>query len=231
MNKYYAVGDIHGQLDKLKQMYAAIQKDSGMQSPNIIFLGDYVDRGFDSKGVLDFLCGLDKKACVFLKGNHDDMMLKSITHNKYSTWLSLGGWKTLKSYGVKKLNNLDKNKYCLDDEYDVKNFRLPEEHRIFLSNLLPYVANEDFFFSHGGVSGGYPLDNQPWNALVYGDDKFHMTGTKLKYDQKVVYGHYAVNDVIDKPNRICIDTGCGFSGDGRLTAMVIEGKKYKFIQV
>lgn len=220
----YVIGDIHGMVNELEEKLKLIKLDSKEENPEIVFLGDYIDRGNDSKKVIDILCSL--KNCVFLKGNHEDMLIKALKNKKYNTWLSLGGYKTVLSYGIKKLNNLDDDSYSLDDEYDMANFKLPENHMEFLNNLKNFHETENFYFCHGGVNPNLPLDMQDWNSLLYGNNRFHYGEQNVVYDKKIVYGHYAREDVLVENNRICIDTGCGFKENAKLSVLKIEGKNF-----
>jgi len=229
----YALGDIHGMADALRDRLAAVRRHAdglGLRRPKTVFLGDYVDRGLDTKGVLDLLSGqvvgdgpgalnLDP---VFLLGNHDLAFLNIVRGAAASTaWVEdEGGWQAMASYGDFRARR---------PELALQRFRaaVPEAHRLFLDRLELSWRCGTLFFSHAGVDPDKPLDSQPFGALVYGDrDLFEhdhealASKLRARLGAVCVHGHWSGRQIAAWPHRIGLDTGSGFAC-GRLTAAAI----------
>jgi serine/threonine protein phosphatase 1 len=225
----YAVGDIHGCLDPLRRLLDVIAADAGergLARPRVVFLGDYVDRGPDSKGVLDLLTGGEVEQRfdpVFLLGNHD-LALRNILQGSSPSveWMEeQGGWQTLRSYGDFRARRPD---------LSAKRFRaaVPEAHRRFLDGLVPSWRDGDVLFSHAGFSPDFPADAQPFGALVCGDPR--MLGRDKDAEElrrrlgvRVVHGHWTTREVLVLPHRVSVDTGAGYAS-GKLSAVAISGE-------
>ncbi|TWU43422.1 Serine/threonine-protein phosphatase 1 [Novipirellula aureliae] len=186
-----AIGDIHGcrvALEKLIEMIAPTAEDI------LVTLGDYVDRGPDSRGVVDVLIELRKQTqFVGLLGNHEEMMLEVVRDRMPPhSWLKYGGVETLESYGFD--GNL--------------NF-LPASHSEFYDSLGDYFEYEDYFFTHAAYDPDIPLTHQPpqllrWHSLNDGVPAPHMSG------KTAVVGHTAMHDgeILNLNHLLCIDTYC-----------------------
>lgn len=228
--RLYAVGDIHGRLDLLTRLLAMIESDAlayPEKSKKLIFLGDYVDRGLDSKGVIarllgEFAAGLEP---AFIRGNHDEMLRQFIEGDLDVApgWIQLGGASTLASYGVNPFapGAGNKNQKLRDDLLA----RMPPEHKEFLDNTVFSVSFGDYYFVHAGVRPGIPLsdqkpDDQMW---IRGDFLFSSSD----FDKMVVHGHTIKTEPEDKENRIGIDTGA--FATGRLTCLVLDGEEKSFL--
>lgn len=228
--RLYAVGDIHGRRDLLTAMHAHIMDEILRDRPSdwrIVYLGDYEDRGPDSRGVIEFLsrtCGSDKRV-IALAGNHDLGLLDYLGSIKTDRmFLDNGGMATVRSYGVSP-DFLSREKAMATHEA----FRraIPASHIDFLRNLPLTASFGDFFFCHAGVRPGVPLDAQEPHDLVWIRDIFHRhVGL---YSKIVVHGHTPVGEAEIMPNRVNLDTGAWLSG--RLTALAVDGDRKRLLEV
>lgn len=218
----YAIGDVHGHLDLLTRMHEAIAADRARRSAEdfrIIHLGDYVDRGPDSKGVIDFLIDAGKAddRIMSLAGNHDLAMLEFLAEGSpQSLFAQYGGVQTAKSYGVE----LD---FTSDAAFNASHRLLreavPPGHSDFLRSLGATASMGDFFFCHAGIRPGVPLDRQQASDLIWIRGEFHRhAGLHPKI---IVHGHTPTAEPEVMANRVNIDTGAYASGV--LTALVIDG--------
>ena len=226
----YAIGDIHGQLEMLRAAHARIAADRalcGDRDAIVVHLGDLVDRGPDSRGVIDFL--LEGEASgqpwIVLKGNHDRMFQGFMARDGYHdprlrtdlTWFDprLGGEETLASYGV------EKHWYTrLETLRRQAQKKVPEAHVAFLDRLQLYHATDDLLFVHAGIRPGIPLEEQVEDDLIWIRDGF--LEDDRDHGMLVVHGHTALASAQHFGNRIDLDGGAGY---GRpLTAAVFEGR-------
>lgn len=194
-----AIGDIHGCLDELTSL---IQMVSPEPSDTLVFLGDYVNRGPDSKGVVEYLLDLQKEfQAVFLLGNHDKMFLDYIDRQAPSFMLN-GGAETLNSYSPD------------------SPFQIPDSHLSFFRKLQPLHETDDFIFVHAGLRPQVSLQDQKINDLLWIRDEF--LNSDYDWGKTIVYGHTISPKPVISPKRIGIDTGCSFSFEqlkGQLTCM------------
>ncbi|MEO9897331.1 MAG: metallophosphoesterase family protein [Paracoccaceae bacterium] len=224
MTSVYSVGDIHGQLDELKRVLALIQDDGGPDA-KIVFLGDYTDRGPDSRGVLDHLIAGQQQGrnWTFIKGNHDRMFewfMQSPTHaDPYLMvelyWLHprLGGDTTLASYDV------DASAHRrVKDVHAEALASVPETHLKFLSKLELCHETDDLFFVHAGIRPGVLLSEQSEEDLLWIRQEFHRDTSR--HPKVIVHGHTPVDEATDYGNRVNLDTGAGYNKP--LTAAVFE---------
>ncbi|NQU60503.1 MAG: serine/threonine protein phosphatase [Rhodospirillales bacterium] len=236
--RIYAIGDIHGRPDLLRRLHKRIIDDAGDSSDAgvgrkvCVYLGDYVDRGPDSFGVIDMLVNdpLQGFENVFLKGNHEDIMLTFLEDaSDAAQWILNGGIETLDSYGIgwsdlrPKIGNMDVIRQAFVDA-------LPESHRNFLSALGLHHQEGDYLFVHAGVRPGRALEEQSAQDLMWIREDF------LDWDGDwrgllghfVVHGHSAgpVPDI--RKNRVGLDTGAWRTN--RLTALVLDGASVRFLQ-
>ena len=217
----YAIGDIHGEIRCLERMLAAIDQDQSLDAgtgrPLLLFLGDVIDRGPDSRGVLDRLCRLKAEAangcgyaCHFLSGNHEAAMLDFIADPVAGAeWLSFGGAETLASYGIRASTGIFDPARCrsLRDSLDE---RLPAAHRAFLQSLEPMVTLGDYLFVHAGVRPGVSLDRQKQEDLLWIREPF-LSSSRF-HGKVVVHGHTPVVEPQILDNRIGVDTGAYATG-------------------
>ena len=222
----YAIGDIHGAADALDALLKKIGKDAGgLEKARLIFLGDYVDRGPDSKGVIERLVSLQKNYsdAVFLKGNHEAVMLDFLSDPEEALeWLDWGGDETLRSYGVR--GALTKSE---EDLSAALTDALPENHREFLETLKLMHRAGDYLFVHAGVRPGVAIDDQDEEDLLWIRKQFHEAPANRRPEFTVVHGHHPTKKPVDAGWRVGVDTGACWSGV--LTAVRLAGDKRKFI--
>jgi serine/threonine protein phosphatase 1 len=227
----YAIGDIHGESSKLDLMHSMIRADARGRAADrkvAVYLGDYVDRGPDSAGVVERLVGdpLPGFETVFLKGNHEEFMLHFLeTGDSSSGWFHNGGLDTLEGYGVEvrghSLWRPDSGE--LRDALDEK---LPDSHRRFLGTLGLYHIEGDYLFVHAGIWPGRALEEQTAADMLWIRNRFLESNKDHGF--MVVHGHTPRDFPEIRPNRIGIDTGAVYGG--KLTALALEGEKRDFLQ-
>ena len=224
--RVYAIGDIHGRLDlldRLLDMIAAYETAHPCAGTRLIFLGDYIDRGADSRGVIERLArGIPGGLTAhFLRGNHEAVMLRCLEGPAmFANWAANGGLATLKSYGVNVVLGADAQT-LLSQLREA----LPETHRAFLRGLKTTMEVGDYFFVHAGVRPGVPLASQAEEDCLFIRGKF--LNHRGSFGKIVVHGHTPVSEPEILANRIGIDTGSFFSG--RLTALRLEGTDRAFL--
>jgi serine/threonine protein phosphatase 1 len=229
----YAVGDIHGRSDLLDVLMDSIRSDrrqSPEKSAALVFLGDYVDRGPDSKGVLDRIIAIGEEAAfstTALRGNHEHYLLSFLQdpEGKGSAgWLEYGGRETLSSYGVK----APLPGASPEDWRDVGVALLaamPESHLAFLSGTAFTAQYGPYVFVHAGVRPGIPLDDQDAEDLTMIRKPFLHARQPLR-DCVVVFGHTVFEKPVLERWKVGLDTGAYASGI--LTAMKIDGRRWYF---
>jgi serine/threonine protein phosphatase 1 len=228
----YAIGDIHGRSDLLAALLHAIKADAARSTTarrSLVFIGDYIDRGPDSRGVIDMLLSdlpSDFDA-HFLKGNHEDLLLTFLAESDLlPNWLANGAAQTLASYGID-VAPLLWSQAPPREWRDVLVAALPQEHRAFFEALKLSVTLGDYFFAHAGVQPGVPLDAQDAHDLVWIRDEF--LHSEEEFGKVVVHGHTPTALPEFRRNRIGIDTGAVFTN--RLTALRLEGDRQAVVQV
>jgi len=208
-NKIYAIGDIHGQYEKLAALLSIIGKD---EKATFIFLGDYIDRGPEVKKTIALCIEFSKTHhCIFLKGNHEEMMDNAIistskgevTPDDFILWVSNGGNTTIQSY--KGLENI---------------YKL---HKDFFKSLILFHETSKYIFVHAGIKPGIPMEKQDPQDLLWIRDNFIFSPTNYK-NKLIIYGH-TVTSLCKSPysDKIGIDTGAGYGG--QLTAIQLPEKK------
>lgn len=220
--RVYAIGDLHGRADLLSQLLAVIDADlyrSSSERAIQVFLGDYVDRGPDSRAVLDILIERSKShETVCLKGNHELFLLEVLKDpTKLAQWRHYGGLLTLLSYGITPSMNPTTEEQV--ELIEALKRAIPSEHLAFLNQLPSSFTCGDFFFAHAGVRPGIPLDKQRDEDLLWIRDEF--LNSKNNFGKYVVHGHTPVSVPDIRPNRINIDTGAYATGN--LTLLTIQG--------
>ena len=227
--RLYAIGDIHGRADLLIDMHARIRRDAARFDgrKQVIYLGDYIDRGLQSKQVVEMLLepqlpGFDS---VFLKGNHEQALLDFLDYPEATAgWLSFGGRETLMSYGI----NVTFMPLMKDMQHLAAELRevLPDSHRDFLEDgLLSHHAG-DYYFVHAGIRPGVPLEDQNFEDQLWIRDEF--IDSEEDHGAVIVHGHTITPEPELYSNRIGLDTGA-FHSD-ILTCLVVEGTKQRLLQ-
>jgi len=228
--RIYAIGDIHGCVAQLDLLHEKIEEDLAQSPPDegvaLVYLGDYIDRGPDSQGVIERLLqpvpsGITR---VLLKGNHEDMVLGFFQHpDNGEAWCNLGGYEALLSYRIDVKSVFEQGGFAaLAEELAT---RMPAAHRQFLSELQPSWTIGGYFFCHAGVRPGVPIEQQDPNDLMWIRQDFLRS--TANHGKRVVHGHSPVEMPDVHPNRINIDTGA--YATGRLTAVVLEGEEHRFL--
>src|SRR5262245_16121180 len=226
--RIYAIGDIHGRLDLLDSVLARIDTDmGGHPASNAIrvFLGDYIDRGPDSKRVLDRLvdsCVTHPTACSM--GNPEAFRREFLKDpDVFTVWMPSVGLATLLSYGLTpKIGTDAQDQQELASELERI---LPSSHREFLSGLKQWFTCGDFFFVHAGIRPGICLTEQSEDDLLWIREDF--LSSEDHFGKIVVHGHTPVMEPDVRPNRINIDTGA--YATGRLSCLVLESDRIRFI--
>lgn len=229
--RVYAIGDIHGRADLLKRLLAEIQKDAlggdYQGRPILVFLGDYIDRGFQSREVIDILLSdlMSPFETYFLKGNHEAAMLQFLSEPGMGPrWVEHGGAETLVSYGVRP----PRSRTAVDDwaiaSQELKR-QLPPEHLNFLRTLQLTARFGDYLFVHAGVRPGVELEQQSEYDMLWIRDEFINDTRPL--GAVVVHGHTPASKPHRDSRRVGLDTGAYISG--LLTAARFEHEAVTFI--
>lgn len=228
-HRIYCIGDIHGRLDLLKDLHGLVRDDASefTGKKQLVYLGDYIDRGNDSKGVIELLLAdpPDGFERVCLLGNHEQTMLDFLQHPRaVAAWLTYGGRAALHSYGIQVRG--DPARAALDEVRDELERHLPQAHLEFLQSLLLMHIEGSYCFVHAGIRPGVPLQEQRNEDLLWIREDF--TESAIIHDHIIVHGHSITPEVDWRPNRIGIDTGAFQSGV--LTCLVLEGKEQRLLQ-
>jgi serine/threonine protein phosphatase 1 len=226
--RVYAVGDVHGRLDLLDRMIGMINRDlaeRGAAGCLVVTLGDHVDRGPESRGVIERLSsGPFDAPYRGLRGNHEDLLLSFLRSPRDAdVWRRNGGLETLHSYGVPTRDLMRGRGF--DEAAAAFADALPEAHRRFLADLAPAVMTDRLFLCHAGVRPGVALDNQDPHDLAWIRQEFLVSDRD--FGRLVVHGHTPVPEPEIRHNRINVDTGA--FATGRLTCAVIEGGEFRLL--
>jgi serine/threonine protein phosphatase 1 len=231
----YAVGDIHGRADLLHELQAMIVADAaerGADHRTVIYLGDYVDRGPDSRQVVSMLleAPLDGFQSVHLIGNHEDFLLRFLEdESAAAAWLPNGGLATLASYGVDPWMRESDDNALLEMQRAFRR-RLPPRHLAFFNDLALWHRVGDYYFVHAGVRPNVPLERQQRDDMLWIREPF--LDSRADHGAVVVHGHSIRRRPERRDNRIGVDTGAYASGC--LTALALEpaegGVAERFLQ-
>lgn len=221
--RVYAVGDIHGCLDLLEDAVAQIEADDrrrGTAQTQIIFLGDLIDRGPDSAGVVDYLIALaEARGNVrFILGNHEEIFLRALGGDLESLrlFVRVGGRETILSYGLSE-NDYERTDY--EELLALMRKCVPARHIEFLKSFEDRIEIGDYLFVHAGLRPGVAIDSQRRADMRWIRSSF--LESDCEFGKLVVHGHSMSDGVVVRANRIGIDTGAFASG--RLTALGLEG--------
>jgi serine/threonine protein phosphatase 1 len=226
--RLYVIGDIHGRSDLLDKLLELIHRDlkqHGRRDSLTITLGDYVDRGPDSRGVLDRLVRNPFPGhFIALRGNHE-LLFESFLDDGASSevWRQLGGLETLHSYGVP-VSEVMVGKGAKEAARALK-LAVPRTHRAFLASLKNSLCIDGYYFCHAGVRPSVPLERQSENDLLWIRDEFLKS--ENDFGKVVIHGHSPHEWPEVKRNRINIDTGA--FATGRLTCLVIDDGRGRFL--
>jgi serine/threonine protein phosphatase 1 len=227
----YAVGDIHGRADLLAEMHRLIAEDAATLTPGtgklVVYLGDYVDRGLESRQVIDFLINrpLEGFQAVHLLGNHDAWLLSFLVDPAIGpVWLRYGGDATVHSYGVQFAVAQDDPRFHEQLQQRLRQ-RIPRRHVEFLQSLELSFESGDYLFVHAGVDPARPLHQQTADDLLWIREPF--LNSRRDLGCVVVHGHTVESEPIVRANRIGIDTGACWTGC--LTCLVLEEDQFRFL--
>lgn len=237
----YAVGDIHGRRDLLDQLMAQIAADADSLpegvKPQVVFLGDYIDRGLKSRDVIEYFASgaADRFDPVYLMGNHEEALLRFLDDAEFGNqWARYGGAETLYSYGLAppnqraSLNSHEEMKAARDAWTKVWTefrSRLPESHLAFFQSLKPYHIAGDYLFVHAGLRPGVKLEAQSARDMMWIRDEF--LEDRSLFPQMIVHGHTPMDAIHHDGRRIGLDTGAFLTG--RLAAARLTGTDVAFL--
>lgn len=225
----YAVGDIHGRADLLETLLSRLDATTG---DHVVFLGDYIDRGPDSRGVIDRLLEFEaasNASTSFLLGNHEHSMLRTLSDRARFTWiLSMGGLATIRSYSVRAAATLEQalrqaGLSLLDGgelPFDCFVEAIPDTHLQFFQRLQPFVRTDDVLCLHAGLSNdGVRIEDQVMETLVWGELDWwnSYSGT-----ERIVYGHWrnaCLDDGLAIPHKFGRTYGIDCAASGQLIAL------------
>ena len=206
MTRIYVIGDVHGCLIKLTTLVKLCRADAGKHPARFIFLGDYIDRGPDSRGVIEYLMALQKDQpddAICLMGNHEDMLLAAVDAPDWEeNWLRNGGIQTLQSYGAATVAGI------------------PPDHIYWMRNLPKFHDDGQRFFVHAGIHPSRPLSRQDEHDFLWIREPF--LSSPRDFGRLIVHGHTPLKtgrpDI--RTNRLNLDTAAVYGGP--LTAAVFE---------
>jgi len=206
--RIFAVGDIHGCYEALCRLLERIPIAWGRD--RLVFLGDYIDRGPDSFEVVEHLIALGRRHpdVVFLKGNHEAMLLEYLEGRDRLTYLYNGGRQTLESY--------------LRRAPAAAGPPVPEEHRRFFESLRLFYETEDYLFVHAGMRHGLPLARQRAEDLLWIREEF--LSERRPFGKRVVFGHTPFEEPLVEDNKIGIDTGAVYGN--KLTCLQLPEERF-----
>lgn len=228
----WAVGDVHGRLDLLKPLVETIMTDAAASAAErkvVIFLGDYIDRGPDSRGVVRYLAGLSANTDIewrFLMGNHEKTLLNFLDDPSVGPrWCDYGGQATIRSYGLRIPDLKHKPEVWAHLAADLRHKLSEREMRFFAEQELSITVG-DYFFAHAGARPGQSLDQQSAEDLIWIRGSF--LDSEAEFDQIIVHGHTPSAEVHVDHRRVGIDTRAYESGV--LTALRLEGRAREIFQ-
>jgi serine/threonine protein phosphatase 1 len=210
--RIFAIGDIHGCFLKLARLMEKIKLNS--EKDILVFLGDYIDRGDQSKEVVDYLVRLRSRqpSTVFLLGNHEQMLQEFLGGENINPFLVNGGKKTLDSYFG------DNRLYSSQDPRTI----FPPEHLRFFNSLSPHYETENYIFVHAGLREGIPLGSQDLFDLLWIREDFYFS--KFDFGKTVIFGHTPFQKPFIYKNKIGIDTGAAYGN--KLTCLELPDMKF-----
>ena len=207
MGRFIAITDIHGELRKLESVLSKIDV---RQDDTFVFLGDYIDRGPDSKGVVEKVIEISEQyKTITLIGSHEYALLHADKDDYYHyLFWNYGGPATVKSYGGRFENIL-------------------ATHGNFYRNLKFYHLTDDYLFVHAGIDPRYSLEEQCETDLVYIRSAFYNRPHNLS--QKIIFGHTEFDAPLVQDDKICIDLGCGKYKNAKLCALILDNRREEFV--
>ncbi len=206
MSKTFVIADIHGCASTLDQLLKKISPNSAID--NIIFLGDYIDRGPDSRQVVEKIISLKAQfpRIITLMGNHEQMLMDFLAGQDGDTYRKNGGRETLRSYA---------------DEKEAPGYHIPAEHQHFFQELLTYWEDDNYIYVHASLEPGVHLSRQNKEWLLWARD---TNGVDIDWGKKIIYGHTVHPQPLITPHKIGIDTGAVYGG--QLTCLILPNLEF-----
>jgi serine/threonine protein phosphatase 1 len=210
--KIFIVGDIHGCLDVFNRLMDKI--DWEPNKDRLIFLGDYIDRGKDSKGVVDYIIALTKCSAHVecLIGNHETNFLEYLSGNDRGLFLMNGGWRTVESYQGNELKDF--------------NSLVPPDHMAFYGSLKTYIELEDYYIVHAGLRPHVALEEQTLEDMVWIREPFIYSD--FNFGKRVIFGHTPFSEPLVMENKIGLDTGAVYGN--RLTCLELPAIRFHSVE-
>jgi len=231
ISQVFAIGDVHGCKSLLEKIHNKILKKSEKVEGNkiLIYLGDYVDRGYQVKETINTIINFKPKdfKCIFIRGNHEQMLLDFVNGKSESltVWLYNGGAETLKSYCGREISddllNSSAKKLQIREKF-IK--ALPKKHLHFFNGLQFSYTWKDYFFVHAGIDPSRPLSKQRKIDMIWTRTPKFLASNQ-PFEKIIVHGHTPSKNVEKKINRINLDTGAVYSEYGKLSCMFIDAKE------
>jgi len=237
----YAIGDIHGRCDLLERLIVEIEQDAANlpegTRATMVFLGDYIDRGLQSRDVIELLLSdrLSAFETIFLMGNHEEALLRFLEDESFgSQWVRYGGGETLYSYGFQPPNSrgslgshdaMAAARSAWSKLWTSFRDRMPPEHLKFYQSLKPYHAAGDYLFVHAGLRPDIDMNKQSTRDMLWIRDEF-LDDTR-QFSHLIVHGHTPAETVYRDNRRIGLDTGAFLSG--KLSAARFFGEDVTFL--
>jgi serine/threonine protein phosphatase 1 len=212
-----AIGDIHGCANSLD---ALLDKLGPTSDDHLLFVGDYIDRGPDSKDVIDQLLDLREDVdCTFLRGNHESLMLGYLDSGAFNLWRVNGGISTLQSYVRSGESDID----------------IPEPHATFVRETELYHETDDFFFVHAGLKADLSIEEnlEADDESVFLWERDHLDASSHAWEKPVVCGHTPRPEPVNEEKLLMIDTGCVYHmqpGMGTLTAVRLPEREFVSVE-
>ncbi|MEE9612991.1 MAG: metallophosphoesterase [Desulfatiglandales bacterium] len=210
--RIFIVGDIHGCLEMLKRLMDKI--DWRPDKDRLIFLGDYIDRGEDPRGVVDFILALLKTSSLIqcLGGNHEEVFLNFLAGGDLRLLLLNGGITTIQSYQL--------------DDIKEGEPAIPTDHMAFFQNLLPWLELKDYYVVHAGFRPGVDIQRQSFEDLMWIREPFILSN--YDFGKRVIFGHTPFYEPLVADNKIGLDTGAVFGN--KLTCLEIPSMKFHSVE-
>jgi serine/threonine protein phosphatase 1 len=221
--RIFVIGDIHGTLTKLEQLFEKIDPQAGQDQ--LVFVGDYIDRGEDPFGVLEYLLRLRKTHVdtVFLMGNHEKMFMDFLAGVDPELFIYNGGDATLRSYFDRMGNPWSPANGMSADE--ILQQLIPSSHWEFLNDLELYFETDEYIMVHAGLRDGVPLEQQSLEDLLWIREEFIYS--EADFGKRVIFGHTPFVRPLMLPNKIGIDTGAVYGNS--LTCVILP--ELEFVSV
>ena len=210
--KIFVIGDIHGCLNLLKRLINKIPWKP--KRDRLIFVGDYIDRGENPKGVVDFILSLKKESdnIECLLGNHEAMLMDYLKGKNRDIYLFNGGTTTLASYRAARNSQ--------DDPL------IPDEHMSFFSELKPYIELEKYYVVHAGFKPGKSIENQTVEDMIW--IRYEFIDSNYDFGKKVIFGHTPFDEPLIMSTKIGIDTGAVYGN--KLACIQLPEEIFYFVE-